>query len=283
MPEGDKVPIAFKRVLLATQGTEFDAGAERVGIELAARSGIELLAVAPVVSNAEYESLAPLLGDEAESSAAARLGELRERAQAAGVKLAGTVRRGEEPYREIVEEARVQKADLIVLRRRGKRGFLANLLLGEMVHTVTGHAPCDVLIVPRASRLWSRSIVLATDGSPHSQKASLRAASIAAAFGLPMAVVTVAEDDAAAKDAAAIRVEQALKTIRAAGVQAQGRVLTGRPYEAILRAAHEDRADLIVLGRRGLNPVRKLLVGSTSEQVAGRSNDPVLIVHAPTG
>jgi nucleotide-binding universal stress UspA family protein len=274
------VPSLFSRVLLATQGTEFDAGAEQVGIALAARCGIGLLAVLPVVSNPEYESLAPLLGDEAESAAAARLGELRERARASGVELIGTVRRGEEPYREIVEEARARRADLIVLRRRGKRGFLANLLLGEMVHTVTGHAPCDVLIVPRASSLWSRSVLLATDGSLHSQKASLQAASLAAAFGLPLTVVSVAEPHPGGTGVADAHVEAALAAVRALAVQAQGRVLEGRPSDAILRVADETGADLIVLGRRGLNPVARLLLGSTSEQVAGRSNSPVLIVHA---
>ena len=46
------------------------------------------------------------------------------------------VRRGDELYRQIVDEARERKTELIVLRRRGKRGFLANLLVGEMVSKV---------------------------------------------------------------------------------------------------------------------------------------------------
>ena len=269
----------YRKVLLATQGTEFDVGAERVGVELAARFGIALFAVSPVISNAEYESMAPVLGGEEEAAAAARLNDLRDRAQARQVELTGTVRRGEEPFREIVAEARRLQADLIVLRQRGKRGYLANLLLGEMVHTVTGHAPCDVLIVPRASNFWSRSILLATDGSLHSRRAATVAASIAVTCGLTLTAVSVAEPHAADADAGA-HVEQALAAVRAAGVDASGRVLTGRPHEAILRAAGEVGADLIVLGRRGMNPVRRALVGSTSEQVAGRSDCAVLIVRA---
>jgi hypothetical protein len=269
----------FCRVLLATQGTEFDAGAERVGVELATRLDLALLAVLPVVSNPEYESMIPLVGDAAEAAAAAKLAELRESARARGVELFGTVRRGEEPFREIVAEARDHQADLIVLRRRGKRSYLANMLLGEMVHTVTGQAPCDVLIVPRASSLWSRAIVLATDGSPHSVRAADVAASIGVYFGLPLTVVSAhaAADDA---QAASAHVEQALAQVRAAGASATGRVAAGRPHEAILRAAGEAGADLIVLGRRGMSPVRRVLVGSTSEQVAGRSSGPVLIVRA---
>jgi hypothetical protein len=263
-----------------TQGTEFDAGAERVGIDLAAAFGIPLLAVLPLVSNPEYESMAPMLEDAAEAEAAASLERLRAAAAARGVRLDGTVRRGEEPWREIVDEARERGAELIVLRRRGKRGFLANLMIGEMVHTVTGHSPCNVLIVPRAATLWSRGLLLATDGSPHGRRACEVAASIAARRALPLTVVSVRGHDEADDGAASARVDAAVAVAAAAGAVARGRVASGRPHEAILRAAEEAGADLIVVGRRGLNPARRLLLGSTSEQVASHANCPVLIVHA---
>lgn len=283
------MPAPFNRILLATEGTEFDAGAERVGIDLAASCGVPLLAVLPLVSNPEYESLAPELEEQAEAAAAAKMDKLRKAAQARGVELLGTVRLGEEPFREIVNEARERQADLIVLRRRGKRSYLANLLLGEMVHTVTGHAPCDVLIAPRTAQLWSHAIVLATDGSPHSDRATAVATAVAVRYGLPLTVVSVMEqrDRQAAEDGPAkANVERALAVIRAAGAQATGRVIAGaKPYEAIVAAAQETGADLIVIGRRGLNRMKRILVGSTSERVAGHANGPVLIVHqaaAPT-
>jgi hypothetical protein len=274
-----RVSKPFSNVLLATEGTPFDAGAERVAIDLAARLAIGLRAVLPVVSNPEYESMAPLLGDQAEAQAASWLDALGRAARSKGVELVGAVRRGEEPYQQIVAEAQQSGADLLVLRRRGKRSVLADILFGEMVHAVTGRAPCDVLIVPQEANLWSRSIVLATDGSPHGGRAADRAASMALAFGLPVTVVSVAQQPDARRDASA-HVEQALAAVKAAGVGATGRVLDGAPHEAIVRAAEEAGADLIVLGRRGLNQVRRALVGSTSEKVAGRANAPVLIVHA---
>ena len=154
----------FQRILLATEGTEFDVGAQRVGIDLAASCGVPLMAVMPLVSNPEFESLAPELAERAATEAASRLADLRLSARAKGIELAGIIRRGEQPFREIVDEASERRADLLVLRRRGKRGYLANLLLGEMVHTVIGHAHCNVLIVPRAAQLWSRALLVATDG-----------------------------------------------------------------------------------------------------------------------
>jgi nucleotide-binding universal stress UspA family protein len=48
--------------------------------------------------------------------------------------------------------------------------------------------------------------------------------------------------------------------------------------QVIIAAAEEVRADLIVLGSRGMGGFPEQLLGSTSHQVAERSHLPVLIV-----
>ena len=146
----------FERILLATEHTEFDAGAERVAFALAKRCGLPLAVVVPVVSNPEYEAIAPQIVAHVERETAARIEGLRQMAAAQGVEISITARRGEEPYQEIVQEAAERKADLIVIRRRGKRGFLSNLLVGETVSKVVGHASCSVLFVPRAGQMVAR-------------------------------------------------------------------------------------------------------------------------------
>lgn len=268
----------FRTILLATQGTEFDAGAERLALDLAARCGLPLHAVLPLVSNPEYQSIAPLQEDAWEAQAAASLATLRRSAAAHGVQLHGTVRRGEDPAHEIVAQARDLGADLIVLRRRGKRGFLAKLLMGEMVQAVTTHAPCHVLVVPRAAHPWSQRIVLATDGSPHSAAALDLALSIARQCALPLTLVSVAERGDA-RAAACIAAAQA--AARKAGIEARARILAGAVDRAILQAAEDDGADLIVVGRRGLNALKRIVLGSTSKRVVSHAKVPVLIAHAP--
>jgi nucleotide-binding universal stress UspA family protein len=52
----------------------------------------------------------------------------------------------------------------------------------------------------------------------------------------------------------------------------------GNAPEVILRAAERERAELIVLGTHGLGGFRKLLLGSTTEQVLRRSKAAVLAV-----
>ena len=72
--------------------------------------------------------VAPQLAARPTPKRAARREQLAARARAEGVTLDLRVRHGEEPFAEIVDEARERAADLIVIRRRGKRSLLANLL-----------------------------------------------------------------------------------------------------------------------------------------------------------
>jgi nucleotide-binding universal stress UspA family protein len=277
----------FSRILLATEGSEFDAGAERVSIGLAASYGAPLLAVLPLVTNPVYESVAPEREEQDEAEAAARIERLQQAATFWGVELRGRVRLGEEPFREILDEAREREADLIVLRRRGRRSYLTNLLLGEMVHTVTVHTQSDVLTVPSGSQLWSQGIVLEIDGSPQGERATHIAGALAVHHDLPVTVVSVAErhqGQAAGERAARANLEQVLSRLRAAGARALGWVVgNGEPSRAVLAAAEETRADLIVTGHRGLSRMKHLLLGSTPERVAGIANIPVLIAQSTRG
>lgn len=263
----------FSRLLLATECGEFDAGAERVAFDMATRCELPLMAVLPVVSNPEYEAVAPQLAARAERDAAARLEALDERARTAGVALTARVRRGEEPWQEIVDEARERGADLIVCRRRGRRGLIARLLVGEMVSKVVGRAPCSTLMVPRHGSMWSRRILLATDGGADARQAVAVTRDIATLCRLPVSVVAVGGDLQTAVDAA-------VAELRNAGVEARGRMAPGKPHEAILALAREESADLVVLGRGGEGLAGDLL-GGTARRVVGLADGPVLVVRRP--
>ena len=269
----------YRRALLATQGTDFDVGSERVAIDFAAGCNIELAAVHVVVSNPEFEVVAPQLVEKAEAEAVAHLDRLGEMAHKRGVTVNGIVRSGEEPYREIVDAARELAADVIVLRRRGRHGFVARVLIGATVEAVIGHAPCDVLVVARAAQMWSRRIVAATDGSPHGDRAVAAALWMAQRCKLPVTVVSVRVHPGDDQALAEANVQRAVQALTAAGIEASGKVVTGVAHEGILQVAREASADLIVVGRRGLGTVERLLLGSTSQRVVGHAECPVLIVR----
>lgn len=260
----------FSRLLLATEHTEFDRGAEAVAFAMAARCQLPLAGVMPLVSNAEYEAAAPQLAARADAEAGARADALEAAANARGVTLTLRVRRGAEPFEEIVAEARERAADLIVARRRGKRGFLAKLMFGEMVGKVVAHAPCSVLLCPRSAQMWQRRVLVGVDPQLPGTAPVELAARIAAACGIGLQIVAVAD----AADAALVQARSC------AGqwlddVQTEAR--RGRPHEGLIAAAADCGADLIVVGRRGPGLAGRAWIGGTAQKVVGLASCPVLI------
>ena len=65
---------------------------------------------------------------------------------------------------------------------------------------------------------------------------------------------------------------------RQEGVRAEGLVIEGRSYEAIVENAREKRVDLIVMGSHGRTGLERLLMGSVTERVVGNADCAVLIV-----
>jgi nucleotide-binding universal stress UspA family protein len=57
---------------------------------------------------------------------------------------------------------------------------------------------------------------------------------------------------------------------------------TGLPADVIVRDAAANRSDLVVVGARGLGPLRRVLLGSVSESVLGHATCPVLVVRQPS-
>lgn len=271
----------FDRILLATEHTEFDSGAERLAFGMAIRCDKPLSAVVPVVSNPEYEAVAPQLAERAEHEAAARIAALREAASTAGIEIDISARRGEEPYLEIVEEARERQSDLIITRRRGKRSFLSKLLVGEMVSKVVGHAPCSVLFAARAAQMWSRGILAGVDDSPSAEHVARTAARIAAECGLPLTLLNVISHDTPEQRAQAEGVlAHMLALSHAVGAQAQSRIMTGKPFEQILSTGKEENADLLVVGRHGETNLIRTPFGGTTQKVIGLADTPVLVVRS---
>ena len=272
----------FSHLLLATEHSEFDVGAEALAFALARRCQLPLAGVLPIVSNPEYEALAPQIAAAADAQAAQRIQALQAQAQAAGVSLDLQARRGEEPFQEIVDAAVEGAADLLVIRRRGKRGVLARLMIGEMVAKVVANAPCSVLIVPRAASMWSRRVLAAVDPRAVDLSIVAQAAAVAAECALPLLLVAVVDSPAAeATQLAEQALARARATAQAAGVQADVLLRVGRAHEQILAAAAERQADLVVVGRHGESRLARAWLGGVTQKVVGLADRPVLVAVFP--
>jgi len=266
----------FRKLLLATEHTEFDAGAERVALAMARHCGLPLEAIVPLVSNPEYEALAPHLVARIEADTMGHVAALQALADAAGVELDVRVRRGEEPWVEIVAEAQDRNADLLVTRRRGRRGFLAELLVGDMVAKVAAHAPCNVLMVPRSAEMWQHGILAAIDGSPTADRVAEVASGVAAQCGLPLTFVRVAyHDEGPAVDTA---LDRAVAHAALQGLRASAQSATGKVHEAVMTTVERVGADLLIIGLHGEDVIERAALGSHARKLVALAETPVLVV-----
>ena len=64
-----------------------------------------------------------------------------------------------------------------------------------------------------------------------------------------------------------------------ADIKVETKILTGNPAEEIIKAARENKADLIVMGTRGRTGVDLFVFGSVAEKVVKNSKIPVLTVQ----
>jgi ubiquinone biosynthesis protein len=125
--------LAVRRVLVATDRSETAERAVRFATEMAERYEAELLV------------LRVLLSDDGTRADAAR--ELAEYAESlAGERGRSAVVLGEDPAEAIVEAARREKADVLVVGSVGMSGR-REFLLHNVPNRVSHNAPCTVVIV----------------------------------------------------------------------------------------------------------------------------------------
>jgi nucleotide-binding universal stress UspA family protein len=147
-----------------------------------------------------------------------------------------------------------------------------------------------------------RTILVPHDFSSSANHAAALARDVAKQFGARLVLLHVAEVPAgigidtavvpeggaapiSLRDYATASANEHLADL-AARLEKDGLVVTtqvavGRPVDEILRAAAEEKADLIAMGTHGRTGLRHLVTGSVTERVVRTSPVPVLTVRVP--
>jgi nucleotide-binding universal stress UspA family protein len=142
----------MRHIMVATDGSD---GADRA-IDVAAAvakalgANLSVLTVGGNLSSEEMRQLARAegdLGDALESLSNEILRRAKDRAQRIGVPAVRLQVAWGDAAETIIEAARRERVDAIVIGRRG-RGRLAGLLLGSVSQKVASLAPCIVIVVP---------------------------------------------------------------------------------------------------------------------------------------
>ena len=134
----------------------------------------------------------------------------------------------------------------------------------------------------------ARNILVGYDGSEAAQRA-LDAAADLTGYGSSLSVVSVAarpengsSDGSAASDGgvpARRLLSEARSLLLRRHVTARYLEPVGDPAEMLMETARELDADLIVVGRRDQNPLRRLVLGSVSAKVLRWAECDVLVVR----
>ena len=142
----------YKRILFPTDGSEITAKAVQTALGMAKLTGAELnvLAVKEPVPYSAISEMQPVppqeFFDAQERVASARVTAVTDAASAAGVRAVGHTVEALHPWEAILDHARTQDCDLIVMASHGRRGMSA-LLLGSETQKVLTHSTLPVLVV----------------------------------------------------------------------------------------------------------------------------------------
>ena len=271
-------PVAkMEKLLLSTDRSEFSEGAIREAINLAKTCGSKLyvISVAEVPDFLFLDSLPPA-AETLEMQTREHLESVKERVENEGLTCEIIQRRGGEPYKYIVDEAAKNNVEMLIMGRRGRTGVM-RLMMGSVTARTIGHAPCKVMVVPRAAKLTFERILIATDGSIYSELASREAISIAKGIGSSLIVLSVAKRDEnlpVAKES----VDMVKKVAEREGIEVEALTLKGEPYEVIINTAEQKNAGLIAVGWHGRTGMERLLMGSVTERVIGHARGAVLVI-----
>jgi len=202
------------------------------------------------------------------------------------------------PAQEIVRAATRLPADLIVIGTHGTSGF-QHLMLGSIAEKVLRTSRVPVLTVPpraqATSKLPFQEVLCPVDFSRCAREAVHLALSLAEEGDANLTILHVLENVGEAPIAtrhfnvpefrreyrqwAIDQLQALLPEYSADRCRPTTRVVEGKAYGEILKAAADDGTDLIVMGVHGRNPLDLMLFGSTTNQVVRRATCPVLTVR----
>ena len=170
-------------------------------------------------------------------------------------------------------EEYANRADLILLGKRGENANFATEHLGSMLERVVRAVNKPCLVTSRKFHPIHRAVI-AYDGG-NSGRAALKFITQSELFrSFNIHIVTV--DEKHDQDLANARLAEADELIKEHGINAECQILNGDVESAVADYADRVEADLLIAGAYGHSRIRKFLIGSTTSDLLRRCRIPVL-------
>ncbi|MCX5874941.1 MAG: universal stress protein [Deltaproteobacteria bacterium] len=136
----------YKKIMVGYDGTKFSDCALKEAMALAKESGAKLLLMSAPEIDIEFQAMAPEANALMEKKARTDLDMAAAKVKKAGLSCETKIVVTTSTQEALVETAKKNKVDLIVLGTHGRTG-LVRLLMGSTTARVIGHAHCNVLVV----------------------------------------------------------------------------------------------------------------------------------------
>ncbi len=146
-----RAKAGLETLLVATDGSRFSKTAVREAIRIARACSGTLYVLRVLETGAEPDFWDADSEKDLVREIKNYLDGVQAEAAGAGVACVTVLRRGGEPFKVILGEARKRGVDAIVMGSHGHNGF-RRLLTGSVVSKVVGRATCKVLVVPAKNR-----------------------------------------------------------------------------------------------------------------------------------
>ncbi len=175
---------------------------------------------------------------------------------------------------DLVEETlgAAADADMVVVGKRGERADLAKGHLGSNLERVARAADRPVFVASREFR-EIRRVLVAFDGGASCLKAVDHMARSPTAEGLAFRLVHAGADTPEARRS----LDGARAILAGAGLEADVEIARGTPPQAVAEVAEDWRADLMVMGAYGHSRIRKMILGSVTEELLRACRLPVFL------
>ncbi|MDT2046042.1 universal stress protein [Priestia aryabhattai] len=129
-----------------------------------------------------------------------------------------------------------------------------------------------------------KRILLASDGSEHAARAAEKAVTLANLTDRSFVQVIYAVEGDSRLNTLGIdetrekRIQTTQEVLAKSNIEYEITFIHGDAAKTIIQFANNNHFDVVVVGSRGLNPVKEMFLGSVSHKIAQHVKIPVLIV-----